>query len=145
MTVACALPGCADTADANSGAVTCNVKLCWVVPAGDVAVRVSGYDPPARTVPDNIAVPLPGVKTRPFGSAPVRVSCGAGVPVASNMKLTVVRRGTLVTSALVMVGATHNGTVRLADPVTSDPDGGVPAAVAGSVIPFAVTSPAVVV
>ena len=61
---------------------TVSVKLCVTgAPTPLVAVKVSGYEPPAPVpgVPDSVAVPLPlSANVTPAGSVPPTVIVGAG-------------------------------------------------------------------
>jgi hypothetical protein len=125
--------------------VTRRLKLCVTTPAVEVAVTVRGKVPVSPGVPDKVAVPVPSAKIRPFGSVPVSVMAGDGVPIAENVSVVATLAGTLADTGLVITGATSSGIVTPDVAVTTGSTGAVPDAVALSVIVPAVTSFGVVV
>jgi hypothetical protein len=87
---------------------TFSVKL-WLaaVPTPLLAVKVSGYVPPApdAVVPLRVPVPFPlSLNVTPLGSAPVSLSEGVGLPVAVTVKLPAVPTVNVVLLALVIAG-----------------------------------------
>ena len=70
------------------------------------AVMLSGNDPAAAGVPDNVAVPFPlSVNCTPDGSAPVSPRAGAGKPVVVTVNVPAAPNVRVVLDALVMAGA----------------------------------------
>jgi hypothetical protein len=96
---------------------TVSVKL-WVaaIPRPLLAMRFRAYVPPAPPagVPPSVAVPSPlFTNVTPFGSVPVSLSDGVGVPVVVTVKLPAVPTVKVVLFALVIAGAWFTVSVKL--------------------------------